>query len=133
MKTPLGITIPIQRGSAGYFEQSFDISTQIRSNIINLLNTKPGERRMQPLFGTRLWNLVFEPNSLDFLQEKSKKVIEEDINRWIPNVSVIGVRTDLEQNTQNSDIYRLNLHVDFLINLTKQKDTVKLTIENIIS
>ena len=59
-RKPIGLTLPIRDGSNGYFEQSFDTLTQIRSNIINLLNTKPFERRFQPTFSSKLNTLVFE-------------------------------------------------------------------------
>ena len=57
--TPIGITLPIQDGNSGFFQQSFDTLTQVKSNILNLLNTRPGERRMQPTFGSNLWSIVF--------------------------------------------------------------------------
>jgi phage baseplate assembly protein W len=132
-KTPIGITLPFRGGNSGYFEQSFDSLTQVKSNIINLLNTRQGERRMQPTFGTRLWNLLFEQN-IDNLPEIASNVIKEDIAMWIPNVTVINVKSNLlksDQTDDTRDIYRLQLSVIFMLNLTKQQDTVVITVDNV--
>lgn len=130
---PIGITLPLRNGNSGYFEQSYDTLTQVKSNIINLLNTRPGERRMQPTFGCRLWNLLFEQN-VDSLPEIASNVIKEDISMWIPNVTVVNVTPDLyksDQTSADSDIYRLRIAVSFYLNMTKQQDTVTITIDNI--
>lgn len=132
--TPIGITVPIQNGNSGYFAQSFDTLSQTKANIINLLNTRQGERRMQPTFGSRLWNLVFEQN-VDTLREQAVQIVSEDIATWIPNVTVIDASADLlksDQSRDDRDIYRLNIAVTFMVNMTKQKDTVMVTIENTV-
>ncbi len=130
---PIGITIPIRNGNSGYFDQSFDTLTQTKTNIINLLNTRPGERRMQPTFGTRLWNLVFEQN-LESLPDIASNLIREDISNWIPNVSVTKVDSTLlksDLSTDDRDIYRLQVSVSFMLNMTKQTDTVTVTVDNL--
>lgn len=129
---PIGITLPIQNGNGGYFAQSFDSLTQVKTNIINLLNTRQGERRMQPTFGSRLWNLIFEQN-VDTLKDQAVNIVTEDIFSWIPNVTVLDVTVQLltsDQITANKDIYMLNIAVTFMLNMTKQQDTVVVTINN---
>ena len=135
IQTPLGITLPIRDGNSGYFEQSYDTLTQTKSNIINLLNTRPGERRMQPTFGARLWNLLFEQN-VDTLPDIAANVVKEDIAIWIPNITVIDVTANLYKSDQTStdrDIYRLQVAVIFMLNMTKQTDTVTITIDNVMA
>lgn len=129
---PIGITIPIQDGNSGFFNQSFDTLTQVKMNIINLLSTRQGERRFQPTFGTRLWNLIFEQNQ-DSLKEQAVNLVTEDIASWIPNVTVNDITATLLTNTQiasNADMYMLQIAVTFTVNLTKQTDTVVVTIKN---
>jgi phage baseplate assembly protein W len=131
--TPIGITLPIRNGNSGFFDQSFDTLTQIKHNIINLLNTRQGERRMQPTFGTRLWNLLFEQNT-DSLADIASNVVKEDISMWIPNVTVVDVEANIlksDQSTDNRDIYRLQISVVFMLNMTKQQDTVTITVDNV--
>ncbi len=129
---PIGLTLPIQNGNSGFFDQSYDTLTQVKNNIINLLNTRQGERRFQPTFGTRLWNLVFEQNQ-DTLKEQAINIVSEDISSWIPNVTVNDITANLLTNTQiagNADIYMLQIAVTFTVNVTKQTDTVVVTIKN---
>lgn len=132
MATPIGMTLPIQGGNSGYFAQSFDTLTQVKTNIINLLNTRQGERRMQPTFGTRLWNLLFEQN-VDTLKDQAINIVNEDIASWIPNVTVTDITADLLKSDEvnaNRDIYMLRIAVSFMVNMTKQVDTVVVTINN---
>jgi phage baseplate assembly protein W len=129
---PIGLTLPIQDGNSGYFAQSFDTLTQVKTNITNLLNTRQGEKRIQPTFGTRLWNLVFEQN-VDTLKDQAINIVSEDISSWIPNVTVTNVTANLLTSNQiiaETDIYMLEIAVTFMVNLTKQIDTVIVTINN---
>ena len=131
---PIGITLPIRDGNSGYFEQSFDTLTQVKTNILNLLNTRQGERRMQPTFGSRLWSLVFEQN-VDTLKDQAINIVTEDIFSWIPNVTVVDVTANLLTNDQiaaNKDIYMLNIAVTFLLNMTKQTDVVVVNVSNMV-
>lgn len=132
IQQPIGLTIPIQDGNNGFFDQSFDTLTQTKMNIINLLNTRPGERRFQPTFGTRLWNLTFEQN-VDTLTDIAENIVAEDISMWISNVTVLNVTATLfttDQITADKDIYRLDIAVQFMVNMTKQTDTVNITINS---
>ena len=133
IQIPIGITLPLRNGNSGYFEQSYDTLTQVKSNIINLLNTRQGERRMQPTFGSRLWNLLFEQN-VDTLPDIAVNIIKEDVAMWIPNVTVVDVTANLyksDQMTDNRDIYRLQIAVKFFLNMTKQQDTITISIDNV--
>jgi phage baseplate assembly protein W len=130
---PIGITLPLRGSNSGYFEQSYDTLTQVKSNIINLLNTRVGERRMQPTFGSRLWNILFEQN-IDTLPDIATNIVKEDISMWIPNVTVVDVTANLyksDQSSQDRDIYKLQLAVVFMLNITKQQDTVTIQIDNV--
>jgi predicted ATP-dependent serine protease len=88
---------------------------------------------MQPTFGTRLWTILFEQN-VDNLPEIASNIIKEDISTWIPNVTVIDVTANLLKSDQSSadrDIYRLQVAVLFMLDMTKQQDTVTITVENV--
>jgi phage baseplate assembly protein W len=131
-KTPIGIVLPIRKGTATYFDQSYDTLTQVRSNIINLLNTHPGERRMQPTFGSRLWTLNFEQN-LDFAAEAAKRIVAEDIAAWVPGVTVTDIDVSLlksDKSINDRDIYRLHIALNFVVDTTKQTDTIELDVDS---
>jgi phage baseplate assembly protein W len=129
--TPIGLMFPIQRGNVGYFDQSTDSFTAYRMNILNLVRTRPGERRMNPTFGCRLWSFVFEPND-DFLPDKIGKVIKEDVSRWIPGVSVSSVDVKYfedDKSTNLKDIYKLYISVTFVVIAINQSDVVEILLD----
>lgn len=129
--TPIGIMLPIRAGNVGYFDQSTDSFTSYRMNIINLLRTRPGERRMSPTFGCRLWNVTFEPND-DFVAEKVGSIIREDVSQWIPGVSVSSVEVKYlngDQSVDLRDIYKLYIVVKFVIDSIGEEDAVELTLD----
>ena len=128
----LGLSLPIQNGKDGYFEQTIDTNSMYKVNLINLLNTIPGERRFAPDFGCRLWNTVFEPND-GLLDVKVRNIITEDIARWIGGISVgkITILTnDPNGNTNLTDNYILYIKVQFIINATNQQDSIDLVINS---
>ena len=46
----------------------------IKQDLINYFNTRPGERVMNPSFGSAIWSLMFEP-----LTEDTRQLIQQDI------------------------------------------------------
>jgi phage baseplate assembly protein W len=127
---PLGISLPIKNAGVGFFEQTFDTFTMIRTNIINLLKTKPGERRMQPTFGCRLHTAVFEQNT-DILPEYITNLVREDIGKWVPNVTVDKVDVKFLKNEEynNTDTYKIYIAIKFTVNTVNQSDSIDIVID----
>lgn len=94
-----GITLPITHGAQGYFNQSRSASEQVKSNLNLLLRTKKGERRMNPEFGSGLWNVLFE-NITDDLRPIIDSTARKDIERWMPYVNVQSV--NIQANDSNN-------------------------------
>jgi phage baseplate assembly protein W len=124
---PIGLTLPLKSGINGYFEQSYDTLTQIKANITNFFNTRPGERRFNPQFGTKLYNYLFEQN-IEGFDDILKNVIKEDMNYWFPNVIVNTVFLDITtaQKNKNTDNYIINIKIQFTVN--NQTDVLGLTV-----
>ena len=124
---PIGLTLPLKSGINGYFEQSYDTLTQIKANITNFFNTRPGERRFNPQFGTKLYQYLFEQN-IEGFDEILKNVIVEDMTYWFPNVIVNTVFLDITtaQKNKNTDNYIINIKIQFTVN--NQTDVLGLTV-----
>jgi phage baseplate assembly protein W len=124
---PIGLTLPLKSGINGYFEQSYDTLTQIKANITNFLNTRPGERRFNPQFGTKLYQYLFDQN-IEGFDEILKNVIVEDMTYWFPNVIVNTVFLDITtaQKNKNTDNYIINIKIQFTVN--NQTDVLGLTV-----
>ena len=125
----IGLSLPITRGSAGYFNQTFDTVAQVKANIINLLNTNTGERRMQPLFSNGLRELLFEKN-LQNSPEIIKRELEKKINMFIPGVTVENIELNLGQNSPESVVsYTVNVYIKFKINNQSEDLSTQLIIK----
>lgn len=129
-KTPLGLILPIRDGNNGYFDQAYDSFTQKRMNIINLIRTKAGERRMQPQFGSRLWSVIFDQHT-EVLTDIISNVVREDISRWIDGVIVKKVSVQIPQiseTTDYRDIYTVLVDIIFEDISTQQEGNVEVII-----
>jgi phage baseplate assembly protein W len=105
---PIGLTLPIRMGKSSYFEQSYDNLTQVASNILNLLKTRKGERIMNPLFGSNLYNVLFdEIDSGELSKTVLIETLKNDINQWIPNVTIYSL--DITQDESNPNSIILNI------------------------
>ncbi len=62
----------------------------LRQSIKMILATTPGERVMNPLFGSSLKYYLFEPMTED-IAEDMEDAITDDITRFEPRVEVINV------------------------------------------
>lgn len=124
---PIGLTLPLQIGRNGYFDQNYDTLTQVKTNIINLLKTKKGERRMNPNFGSGLQEFLFEQITIDS-SDIVEQIIRDQINTYIPNVTVNKVEMGLSNQEKNelTDSYILYIKIQFTVN--NQTDTVNLTV-----
>ena len=113
----IGLTLPLQRGNNGYFTQSYDSITQIKSNLLNFFKTRPSERRFNPEFGTRLYNYLFEQN-IDGFDTILQNVIREDMQTWFPNVFVNNIFLDVPntQKVEDANNYIVRISIDFTFN-----------------
>ena len=120
-RVAIGITLPLQRGNNGFFNQSFQTIDQIKSNIKNLLLTKRGERLMHPTFGTDLYNALFNQNT-DDLEMEIQGSIESAIAEWMPFVSIEEILVD--QNDTNRDRYLFVVSLKFRVAGQQNLETV---------
>jgi len=124
-RVAIGITLPIQKGNSGYFKQSYQTTEQVRSNIKNLLLTRPGERLMQPNFGCPLYDLLFSQNT-DELENNIEREIQDSISKWMPYLTIQEISVD--QSTDNIDQNVFKLSITFLIGEQQTLDTVTFNI-----
>jgi phage baseplate assembly protein W len=98
-----GIVLPIAHGPQGFFNQSYNVVEQVKSNLNMLLRTRKGERRMNPDFGSGLWSVLFENYNED-ITPLIENTIRQDINRWMNYVSVKDVQIDTTSEQVNNKI-----------------------------
>lgn len=86
----LGAPYPIVKNARGLLRTQKG-TNQIKSDLLVLLLTEPGERVMLPEFGTPLKKFFFEPND-PALEEKVKEVISNSIKTWEPRIAVSQIQ-----------------------------------------
>ena len=124
MTRGIGITLPIRLGNTGYFEQSFDTLRQVKSNFINLILTRKGERVHQPEFGCDIHKYLFEQLTPETIEGARQSVINA-VNQWMPFLELI--RFELDATPENIDRNRLRLYVGYrLTNAPNIEDQIVL-------
>ncbi len=122
--SPIGLTIPFINSNNGYFAQSFDTNTQVKQNLVNFLKTKKGERRMSSLFGTRLYEILFEQIDSNTV-EIMKNIISEEIKQWIPEISIRKIEI-IENISENKFL----CSIDYIVLSTQSVDNLSFSINN---
>ena len=112
----IGVAFPYD--TPGVFRQSFSERDAVKSNLINLILTEPGERVYEPTFGLGLKNKLFENN---INVEELKLQIGDKINQFIPQVSLMGVDAQLDQN-----LHTLLITISYKIMNTGESDAIEI-------
>lgn len=121
----IGLSLPIRKGSNGYFEANYETRKQIQSNLRNLLLTQKGERLGNVDFGCNLKKVLFEP----LIQEELESFIQSDIEMavatYLPYVNIESI-----DYSQTEDEHRIELNINYSLNFDTIKDieTINLVI-----
>lgn len=116
----LGLPYPVVKNPLGFFRTQSGIS-QIKSDMLSLLLTNPGERVFLSDFGTPLKRLIFEQNDTA-LEILARNMIADSISKWEPRVTVQQIqvtrnipREDLNPEDLREDIENiLNIKIIFI-------------------
>ena len=121
----VGITLPLTKGSNGYFDVSYTTKEQIKTNIKSLILTNKGERLMEPDFGADLRKVLFEPitSDLDTILETR---ITEAINRWMPYVNVESIVYDVSDSLKDTN--RIDLELKYSLKYSNSTTLEQLNI-----
>ncbi len=84
----------------------------IRESILQILGTRPGERLMNPEFGSKLNDLVFEQND-EVLKGLIRHYVIDAIKRWERRVVINGVTFD--DAPQNIDSNLLSVRISYRV------------------
>ena len=91
---------------------------QLKTNLLNLLLTVPGERINHPTYGIGLKNQVFENNI-------NSTVLQENINSklafWLPEIIIREVIVQ-----QNIDQYKVSITLNYSISLDESEDSIQI-------
>ena len=112
----IGIAFPLDENNM--FKGTENVRDQIKSNLLNLLLTYPGERINLPTFGIGLKKLLFEPNiDLEILKSK----IQSQINRFIADIKLKNIGIE-----KSEDKPTVSLTLTYAYLLDNSPDTIQL-------
>ena len=117
----LGCAYPITKHPRGFLRTQSGVD-QVKSDLLVLLLTEPGERVMLPEFGTPLRQYFFEPNDSTVAQNV-KSTISKAISLWEPRIAVqnidVVIGNDTISSLNNDDLRQdvqhiLLIRIDFV-------------------
>jgi phage baseplate assembly protein W len=94
------------------------VKEQVKTNLINVLLTAPGERIMEPFFGVGLKQLLFEP---DINIESLKEQINAQTQLYIPEINI----TNIEVNFPGDD-HILYIIINYDVIDSREQDAIQL-------
>ena len=112
----LGFPYPIEKTIKGYFYTQKEDVDQIKSDLLILLLTSPGERVMNPSYGTPLKKLIFEPND-PRLRSEARNMIINSIKRWEPRISLQQVEVLPKAEERSLDQFDDKSQIDHILSI----------------
>ena len=110
-KVPIGISIPLTESSTAFFAQTYSTADQYKTNILNLIMTAKGERRMVPSYGSNIRKRVFEQdtNLIDVLRND----IETAFSEWMPEVTIVNLEVYKRNDNDHAFLIKLFYSLPF--------------------
>ena len=82
----IGVTLPFN--NEGVFYSSYTTKEQVKSNLLNVLLTDPGERLFKPNFGVGIRSLLFD-QGINLQEIKGR--ITSQIDLYIPEINLTNI------------------------------------------
>jgi phage baseplate assembly protein W len=126
----IGLDLPIRLsdGVEGWFASTSTTISAVRNNLISLLQTKKGERFLQPNLGTNLHMFLFENFSEELIIAVQEEIVQT-VGFWMPFITIRDITVDMAEETSDIGNNKLEIFVEF--NLTQNPnilDSVQVTI-----
>jgi phage baseplate assembly protein W len=100
-RVAIGVSIPFN--NAAVFNQTYSTTTQVRSNIINYVLTRKGERVLNPDFGLGLEQYLFDDINSTVLNS-IQNLITDDLTNLFPTITLQSVTATPDYDTNAIDI-----------------------------
>jgi phage baseplate assembly protein W len=112
----IGVVFPFN--AEGVFYSSYTTKEQVKSNLLNVLLTEPGERLYNPTFGVGIRNLLFEQN---INKESLEDRIRTQVELHIPEIELTEVTA-----TKPPNGHTLLIKISYRMIANMETDTIQL-------
>ena len=112
----VGVRFPFN--AEGVFFSTFTTAEQVKSNLLNVILTEPGERILNPNFGVGLRSYLFE-NFIDTTDLETR--INNQVNLYIPDVSISSINVN-----KLPDSHEVNVIVSYTVINNNNQDTIQI-------
>jgi hypothetical protein len=114
----IGIDLPFRKsdGIEGWFASTSYSIDAVKQNVKLLLQTRKGERLMQPNLGLDLHKFLFEPLTDDLVLSIENDIVET-FSVWLSFVTIQDI--SIEMNESTSDVNNNTLSIKIIFNLTQ--------------
>mgnify|MGYP003109739318 CR=1 FL=1 len=106
--TFIGLELPLNISSTGFFKRTQTALQQSKHNIKNLLLTRKGERLGNPTFGSELLSVLFEQEGTD-IESKVEEAVRSAMSEWLPFIIVGNIETAFSPRNMNT----VNVSIQF--------------------
>jgi uncharacterized protein len=120
-KVAVGVTFPFD-GEA-VFNSSYTTKEQVKSNLINLLLTSPGERLMNPDFGVGIRDFLFE-QVID--KETVLIKITDGAQSYIPEIEILDVFIKRENTEITPELHTVRIAIYYRLLIDKSTDAIEI-------
>jgi len=112
----IGIDLPIRKseGKEGFFASTKTTIEAVKNNIVNLIQTDPGERFFQPNLGLNLRRFLFEQINEEIVLQIQNEMLDT-LQTWLPFVEVSDIQVSSDNN---------KLNVNIIFNIKQDPDTL---------
>ena len=120
-RVAIGVTLPFN--GPGVFNSSYATKDQVKSNLINLLLTDPGERLMEPNFGVGVRSLLFE-QYVDKENLKTKMIDQASI--YIPEIEISDIFIKRENPETTPELHTLQISIYYKLLSDRSIDAIEI-------
>jgi phage baseplate assembly protein W len=116
----IGVKIPFTK--KGVFQFNYTTKDQIKSNLINLLLTSPGERYHEPLYGVGIRDILFDQNiETNQRVQNLRSRIDQNIAFHLPQIELTHLKVTPEDKI-------LNIKIEYRILLDNDTNEISITL-----
>lgn len=114
-----GLAYPTRKRPGGYFSTEYDIDVAF-GDLLNTLLTPKGRRWMRRGFGSRLHELIGQPNDL-ILKGQAENIVRQEAAAFCPHIDILQVVVTTYQNSGVGPALKISISI--ALRDTNQQDT----------